>query len=206
MEKPTNKRKEREKEARREAILDAAALVFSRKNFYEATLEEVAAEAELAKGTLYNYYKDKQDLFLSLMRRGFDMFQQNVSDALEGSGTVEAVIRRTLESALGHIMEHKYLLRVIITAGAYLPEDFHRQLILILHGELEIAGEKLAAKLATMAETKKLSETDRITAAKILFASVRQIHIGMIMGDDDRLPEQEIDNYTRILVRALTVE
>ena len=63
MEKPTAKRKEREKEARKHAILEAAARVFSRKNFGEATLDEIAIDAELSKGTLYNYFKDKQDLF-----------------------------------------------------------------------------------------------------------------------------------------------
>lgn len=56
MEKPTIKRKEREKEARREAILNAAASVFVRKGYYEATLDEIATEAEMAMNVLMRFF------------------------------------------------------------------------------------------------------------------------------------------------------
>ncbi len=61
-------RKQREKVQRRQEILHAARKVFSSKGFNSATIEEIALEAELSPGTLYLYFKNKEELhtFLSI--------------------------------------------------------------------------------------------------------------------------------------------
>ncbi|WP_053333413.1 TetR/AcrR family transcriptional regulator [Haliangium ochraceum] len=50
-------------------ILDAAEAVFAERGFAQATMDDIAAAAELSKGTLYLYFKNKDDLFLSLSVR-----------------------------------------------------------------------------------------------------------------------------------------
>ena len=61
-------RKRREKEFRRQEIIRAARKIFSNKGFNAATMEEIALEAELSPGTLYLYFKNKEELhtFLSI--------------------------------------------------------------------------------------------------------------------------------------------
>ena len=59
-------RKRREREQRRDQILRAAKKVFSFKGFNRATMEEIAGEAELSPGTLYIYFKNKEELHTSL--------------------------------------------------------------------------------------------------------------------------------------------
>lgn len=59
-------RKQREKERRREEIIHAARKVFSAKGFNAATMEEIASKAELSPGTLYLYFKNKEELHTSL--------------------------------------------------------------------------------------------------------------------------------------------
>jgi TetR/AcrR family transcriptional regulator len=75
-----HERKEREKEQRREDILDAAQKVFFEKGLIAATMDDIAEAAELSKGTLYLYHKSKEDLYLAVMMRGthqlYDMFQR----------------------------------------------------------------------------------------------------------------------------------
>jgi len=66
-------RKEREKEQRRNAIIDAAEKVFFSKGVENATMDEVAEEAELSKGTLYLYFKNKTDLFHAIVARALNM-------------------------------------------------------------------------------------------------------------------------------------
>jgi AcrR family transcriptional regulator len=76
-------RKEREKEARREEILDAAQKVFFEKGLAVSTVDDIAQAAELSKGTLYLYYHSKEDLYLAAANRGMDtlyeMFVQAVA-------------------------------------------------------------------------------------------------------------------------------
>jgi len=59
-------RKEREKERRRQQIMVAARRVFSNTSFNKATMEDIAQEAELSPGTIYLYFKNKEELFASL--------------------------------------------------------------------------------------------------------------------------------------------
>lgn len=62
-------RKAREKERRRQQIIVAAKRVFSQKGFNKATMEDIAEEAELSPGTLYLYFKNKEELYASLSLR-----------------------------------------------------------------------------------------------------------------------------------------
>jgi len=62
-------RKEREKERRRQQIIVAAKRVFSEKGYTRTTIEDIAHEAELSPGTLYLYFKNKEELFASLSLR-----------------------------------------------------------------------------------------------------------------------------------------
>ena len=62
-------RKEREKERRRQQIMVAAKRVFSDRGFTKATMEDIAQEAELSPGTLYLYFKNKEELYASLSLR-----------------------------------------------------------------------------------------------------------------------------------------
>jgi AcrR family transcriptional regulator len=59
-------RKQREKEKRKIEIINAARKVFSSKGFNSSTMEEIATEAELSPGTLYLYFKNKEELHTSL--------------------------------------------------------------------------------------------------------------------------------------------
>ena len=65
-------RREREIENRKQLILDAATQVFRGKCVGQATMGEIASVAELSKGTLYLYFKSKEDLLLALANRMLD--------------------------------------------------------------------------------------------------------------------------------------
>ena len=62
-------RKQRERERRRQQIIVAAKRVFSAKGYSKSTMEDIAREAELSPGTLYLYFKNKDELYASLSLR-----------------------------------------------------------------------------------------------------------------------------------------
>jgi len=65
-----NERREREKEVRRDAILDAAENIFFSKGVDSSSMDEIASRAELSKGTLYLYFKNKDELYHGIIHRG----------------------------------------------------------------------------------------------------------------------------------------
>lgn len=67
--------RDKQKEKRREAIMTAAAKLFKKKGFTATAMEEIAGEAELSVGTVYNYFKTKGDICLAIYRADRDLVE-----------------------------------------------------------------------------------------------------------------------------------
>lgn len=78
-------RKQREKEKRRQSIIAAAEKVFFTKGIDPATMDEVAEEAELSKGTLYLYFKNKEDLLHAIVHRGLSILYKRFESVAQTS-------------------------------------------------------------------------------------------------------------------------
>lgn len=83
--KPTHRRRERERDARRQLILNTAKTVFAERGFLNTTVEEIAGRAELAVGTLYRYFKSKEEMYVSLLFAAMDIFYTRI-EAIRASG------------------------------------------------------------------------------------------------------------------------
>ena len=85
-------RREREKQERRQAILEAAAKVFLEKGPAAASMDEIAERAELSKGTLYLYFSSKEDLFVAASAEPLDYLISLFREAVDRSTTgLEAI-------------------------------------------------------------------------------------------------------------------
>jgi AcrR family transcriptional regulator len=92
-------RKEQEKERRRQEILVAAKKLFSRKGFNKATMDDIAAEAELSLATLYVYFKNKEELFASLSLRILQFLILRVEQAIKnGNANPEQQLENLAEA------------------------------------------------------------------------------------------------------------
>jgi AcrR family transcriptional regulator len=89
-------RQERERERRRQQIIAASKRVFSSKGFSRATVKDIAEEAELSPGTIYIYFKNKDELYAALsirMLKHLKVRLQRVKEKkdLEPNQRIEAV-------------------------------------------------------------------------------------------------------------------
>jgi len=89
-----HERKQREKERRREDIIAAARKVFSAKGFNSATMEEIASAAELSPGTLYLYFKNKEELHTSLSINILKHLGNEIKQVVHQDISVEEKIER----------------------------------------------------------------------------------------------------------------
>jgi AcrR family transcriptional regulator len=85
-----------------EKILAAAARLFATHRFHEARMEDIAALAEVGKGTLYRYFKDKEELYLALLDRAAEDLQARLDQALQ---TAEAP-REQLVAVVGGLIAY----------------------------------------------------------------------------------------------------
>jgi len=76
-------RRERERLRQRQEMLDAALGLFSEKGYHSVSMHEIAGKAEFAIGTLYKFFKNKEDLYKALILEQADRFHDAVTKAIE---------------------------------------------------------------------------------------------------------------------------
>ena len=79
----SSERREREKAQRRQEILDAARRVFFERGFHNPTMDDVAAQAEISKGTIYLYFESKETVLAHLLLEGLDLLLVELEGAQE---------------------------------------------------------------------------------------------------------------------------
>ncbi|MBI5584878.1 MAG: TetR/AcrR family transcriptional regulator [Deltaproteobacteria bacterium] len=80
---PNLPRREREKVRQRQEMLAAALELFSEKGYHNVSMNEIAQKSEFAVGTLYKFFKNKEDLYKTLMLELAGRFQSELEGALE---------------------------------------------------------------------------------------------------------------------------
>jgi AcrR family transcriptional regulator len=85
------------KEAKCGIILDAARKLFAQKGYWETRLEDIAAAAGFSKASLYNYYIDKEAIFLSISINENQEMMEKIKVVAEHSETFAAALKSILE-------------------------------------------------------------------------------------------------------------
>ena len=119
-----HERKEREREHRREEIIDAAQQVFFEKGLFVATMDDIAEMAELSKGTLYLYYKSKEDLYLAVTMRGMEVLLDMFQKVLEPAISVPKALERLSDVYLDYFNSHRDYFRML---HFFQTPQFHKQ-------------------------------------------------------------------------------
>lgn len=97
---------------KRELIIEAAEKVFSEKGFFQAKVEEIAAEAGVGKGTVYEYFSSKQEVFQEMLKHiGRDIDLKSVNT---GHSSAVERIRGIVEIHLNFMLKHRNMARVLM--------------------------------------------------------------------------------------------
>jgi TetR/AcrR family transcriptional regulator len=86
----TSVRREREKAQRRLDILDAARLEFFEHGFHRPTVDDIAARAEVSKGTIYLYFASKEEILAHLLLEGLELLLDGMQNSLSACASTSA--------------------------------------------------------------------------------------------------------------------
>jgi AcrR family transcriptional regulator len=104
-------------EFRMQAIREAASRVVSDQGVAGATVEAIAAEAGIAKGTIYLYFKNREDLLERAADHALDELLAELGALVDAKETFDAQLRRFVRSALGFFDENRQFFRLYQAAG-----------------------------------------------------------------------------------------
>jgi len=124
---------------REQEIMEAAVKVFSKKGFSGATTREIAAEAGVAEGTIFRYFKTKKDILFSLAGPFIVESLANVMDEVKGE-TDEVVLKAILKNRLNLVKNNIDLIRLIFTEAQFhheIREQFIENVAMKAAGMLE---------------------------------------------------------------------
>jgi len=110
-------RREREREAHRRELLEAGERVFVRNGYHATTVEEIASEAEFAVGTLYNFFKGKEDLYVHVIEKIAQNFTEQFEQNVLSIEDPEQAIASLIELRLTHFEDHRGFFRIFFEAS-----------------------------------------------------------------------------------------
>jgi TetR/AcrR family transcriptional regulator len=93
-------RRERERQLRVQNILLAAEKVFFTKGYESATMNEIAQEAELGKGTIYLYFKGKDDVHRAIVGKGMDILFGLIKSSVNENGCGRSKLETVWDSLM----------------------------------------------------------------------------------------------------------
>ena len=107
-------RKEREKFSRQQDILNAARQLFILKGYHKTTLAEIARHAEFGKGTIYNYFSSKEELFYGIIDQLADETFEIVRSAVSTPGDAREKLTAYAKAIISQAHNNADLFRLII--------------------------------------------------------------------------------------------
>lgn len=111
-------------------ILDAAVSVFAEKGFHAARVSDVADRASVADGTIYLYFRNKEELLMTAINTAFDAFMSRARSELDAIASPSAKLRRLAHlhlEALGSNRELAVVLQMELRQSARFLAPFSQQ-------------------------------------------------------------------------------
>ncbi|NPU85966.1 MAG: TetR/AcrR family transcriptional regulator [Syntrophaceae bacterium] len=184
-------RKQTERNARVKLILDSAAAVFREKGFRDSTIEDIAARAKIAKGTIYLYFKSKSDLYFCLVEPALESLSKRLIEIAQDKEDGPDNRMRRLGRAIYDFYERdtdEYFFLIRYNEDEYpklLPEDRLARFKCIMRCNLE-QGEIVIREGVEKGVFKNINPY----AGAVIFWSV---FIGMIHFQENRMKQGKKD-------------
>jgi AcrR family transcriptional regulator len=99
-------------EFRTAGILEAARRVFATKGFNDATVDDIANAAGVAKGTVYLYYKSKRDIYFAALMFGIEQMYSTLDEQLKEQSTIEGKLRTLIAVKLAYCDENRDFFKI----------------------------------------------------------------------------------------------
>jgi AcrR family transcriptional regulator len=101
-------------------ILNAAAKLFAGNHFHEVRMEDISTEANVGKGTLYRYFRDKEELYLALLERAAFQIEQLIDTRIRTRTDLKGKLIALTQAVLDFFDEQPHLFELIQQAEARL--------------------------------------------------------------------------------------
>ena len=198
-------RRERERQEHVRHILNVAGEMFAKRGFFKVKMKEIAEQAEFALGTLYGFFKGKQNLYQQAIEQKVNELVMEVSGAMAGETSPVLIIKGFIEAKLRFFFDNLDFVRLYFVemhgppvygerALSFALEDKYRALMDSVSGAIERGmSEGIFAK----GSPKDLATAIDGQTSAVVFSWLREI--------SPNSPEKEIETAERIFLNGALV-
>jgi len=108
---------------KRDLIVEAGVQVFSKKGYHHTKMEEIAVAAGIGKGTIYEYFSSKLQLFQEIMEKSLQYYNESVSTERKSQMTVAERIQMITEGHFRFCQQNMELSRIIFWDAEIIDEE-----------------------------------------------------------------------------------
>ncbi len=189
----------------RRFIQERAMQVFADHGYHDATMELVAEAAEVSKGTLYNYFTSKHDLFGSLVERGIDELFALVDQVVDAGGSIQEMTHRLILHFLEYF-ESRLGMRLMFLSDGDQSTSTHREIRTLMQSRHRAFIERVAGLIRLGQERGVLRPGDPVRAAAVVISILfAEIQLDAMRGQDTP-PSEGADEITVYILGALGVQ
>lgn len=193
----TGGRRARRMASMRHELLLAGRKLFSDRGLYESRVEEITDTADVGKGTLYRYFRNKEALILAVVEAGFADLRRRVEERTAHAASIDQAVEKIVEAHVGFFSENQDLMRIFHQARGMLT--FNRREWRPLRSSLDGHLRFIAAELRRFDNQSPSSPARRRDLAILLFGGVSGALSVCVAAD----PDTDIASMSPFLVTAI---
>ncbi|MGE5113726.1 MAG: TetR/AcrR family transcriptional regulator [Acidobacteriaceae bacterium] len=181
-------------------ILDAAVAVFAERGFHSSRVSDIAARADVADGTIYLYFKNKEEILMAAIHSAFDAFMKNARTEMASIDSPVEKLRRLAFlhlDAMGSNRNMAIVFQMELRQSVRFLEAFsHRQMVEYFELVRECVREGQEQGLFRQEWNEKI-------AANCFFGALDEMVTSWVLADKDYPLAQAAESVSNIILQGL---
>jgi TetR/AcrR family transcriptional regulator, fatty acid metabolism regulator protein len=162
-------------------IIDAAVVVIAENGYHQAQVSKIAKQAGVADGTIYLYFKNKEDILISLFREKMGEFVEKIETIIAGKSTATEKLLSLIESQFSMLSNDHYLAIVTQLELRQTNKDLRMKINEILKGYLQVI-DNIVLEGKEKGEFSK--ELDVRLARQMIFGTIDEMATSWVMNEE----------------------
>lgn len=183
------------------SIFESALKIFSKSGYSEATMDDIAINAGVAKGTLYYHFKSKEEIFKYVISEGMNVITEEMEEATKYITDPIQKIITVCKVQFGLVYRNKDFFKVVMSQlwGQESRQFELRQVVRVYIGEIEkFIKEAMEAGALKKGETQFMAYT--------LFGTICSGAVYELINDNQEKVDYLVENITNYILKGIEID
>ncbi|MGF7184605.1 TetR/AcrR family fatty acid metabolism transcriptional regulator [Desulfitispora alkaliphila] len=184
---------------KRELILEAAIKIYAQKGFQQSKIEDIAQEANVGKGTVYEYFGSKKELFEEMIKQSIEHYSSSVESQVRCASNSEESLKLAVKGHIEFCLEYRDMAQVFFHDHSWVDSEFTKWL-------MEMWEKKMVSIKAILEEGIEKGEfvpMDTKLVATAFLGMMEGICSPMILESEEVIPAHMAEDIVALMLSGI---